>query len=317
MRRTIAVFPGQGAQAVGMGRSLNEGYEAARRVFEAVDDALGESLSRLMFEGPADDLMLTANAQPALMACALAAVRAVEAEAGVALPEVTEWAAGHSLGEYAALTAMNALDLADAARLLRLRGEAMQAAVPVGEGAMAAVLGGEAETIEAVAAEASTPNAPCEVANDNGEGQMVLSGARDAVERAMALLKAKGLKRVILLPVSAPFHSSLMAPAAERLGEALATVRILRPKRPIVANVTAAPEDDPETLRRLLQEQVCARVRWRESMVRMKALGVERLIEFGHGRVLTGLAKRALPGAGLVNVQTADDVKALAGALAA
>ncbi len=313
MAGTIAVFPGQGAQAVGMGHSLFEADAAGRAVFDAVDEALGERLSGVIMEGPESELVSTRNAQPALMACAIAAVRALEVRTGAPLSTLVAAAAGHSLGEYSALVAMGALDLADAARLLRLRGEAMQDAVPAGEGAMAAVLGAEIEAIEELARDAAeATGGVCEVGNDNAEGQAVLSGAKGAIEAAVGLAKARGIKRVVVLPVSAPFHCQLMAPAAGRLAEALAEVSIEKPARPILSNVTADLEDEPETIRRLLVEQVCGRVRWREGMERMRALDVDRMVEFGPAKVLTGLAKRALKGIDLLNAQSVDEVEALA-----
>lgn len=312
----IAVFPGQGAQAVGMGRSLCEAYPAARAVFEEVDAALGEPLSSLVFEGPIEQLTLTANAQPALMATSLAAVRALEAASGRRLTELVGCVAGHSLGEYSALAAAGAIAIGDAARLLRLRGQAMQEAVPAGEGAMAAVLGADVATVEAIAAAAAAEGGVCELANDNGEGQQVLSGSKAAVERALVLAKEKGARRSVMLQVSAPFHCALMAPAAERLAAALAQATIVRPGVPLIANVTAAPVEEPERIRALLVEQVTARVRWRESMAAMAGLGVTAVVELGAGKVLTGLAKRGVPGARLINLQEAADVEAAAAALA-
>lgn len=298
-----------------MGRALHDAFPAAREVFATVDEALGQSLSRLVFQGPIEELTLTENAQPALMATSLAALRAVEAASGRGLASFAGYVAGHSLGEYAALTAAGSLDLGDAARLLRLRGQAMQAAAPVGTGAMAAVLGLDAAAVAAAAAEAAAEGGVCELANDNADGQAVLSGDKAAVERAMALAKAKGAKRAILLQVSAPFHCALMAPAAERLGQALRQVRFAAPAVPLIANVTAEPVRDPEAIRGLLQRQVTGRVRWRESMAAMRRLGVDRMIELGAGKVLTGLARRDLEGATLVNVQEPRDVEALAASL--
>lgn len=315
----VAVFPGQGAQQPGMGRALADAFPEARAVFDEVDEALGERLSRLAFEGPADELTLTANAQPALMATSLAAVRAVEAATARPLSAIAGCVAGHSLGEWSALAAAGALGVADAARLLRLRGLAMQAAVPAGEGAMAALLGVDAAAAEAVAAEAvaaAGPGLVCELANDNGDGQCVLSGHRAAVERAVEVAKARGARRAVLLQVSAPFHCALMAPAAERLREALADVALARPAVPLIANVTAEPVEDPASIRDLLARQVTARVRWREGMGTMRRLGVDSLAEFGAGKVLAGLARRGLPGAALRNVQEPADVGAFAAALA-
>jgi [acyl-carrier-protein] S-malonyltransferase len=311
---TVAVFPGQGAQSVGMGRALAESFPAAREVFAIVDDALGEPLSRLIFEGPAEALTLTENAQPALMATSLAAVRALEAASGRPLARLVAYVAGHSLGEYSALVAAGALDLADAARLLRLRGRAMQAAVPVGAGAMAAVLGLDVPAVEKLAA-AAAGDGVCALANDNGEGQAVLSGDVAAVTRALELAKAAGAKRALLLQVSAPFHCALMASAAAELGEALARTAFRAPAVPLIANVTAAPVRDAAALPGLLSEQVTARVRWRESMATMRELGVTRVIELGQGKVLTGLARRDLPGASLVNIQGPEDVAAFVAGL--
>lgn len=311
----IAVFPGQGAQAVGMGRGLHQAYAAARAVFEEVDDALSEPLSALVFQGPAERLTLTANAQPALMATSLAAVRAVEAAAGRKLAELMSYVAGHSLGEYSALAAAGALTIGDAARLLRLRGQAMQDAVAPGEGAMAAILGMDVATVETLAAEAAEPGGVCELANDNGEGQQVISGTQAAVERAVALAKERGARRSVMLQVSAPFHCALMAPAAERLAQAIAATPLARPAVPVIANVTAEPETDAEPIKALLVRQVTARVRWRESMATMARVGVTTVVELGAGKVLTGLAKRGVPGARLINVLEPADVEAAAAAL--
>lgn len=313
--KRIAVFPGQGAQAVGMGKALFDAVPQAREVFETVDEALGEKLSTLIFEGPAEELTLTRNAQPALMATSLAAVRAFEARAGRRLGDAFDAAAGHSLGEYSALAAMGALDIGAAARLLRLRGEAMQAAVAPGAGAMAAVLGLDPATAEAVAAEASAAGGVCELANDNADGQAVLSGDAATVERACALAREKGAKRAMLLQVSAPFHCRLMQPAAERLARALAETPFRAPLRPVVANVTVEPVSDPAALPDLLTRQVTARVRWRETMALFAAEGATHIAEFGAGKVLTGLARRAVPAAALFNVQGPDDLDALIAAL--
>ncbi len=285
------VFPGQGSQAVGMGRELAEAFPAARHLFEEVDDALGQRLSRLAFEGPEDELTLTANAQPALMAVSLAALRVLEQEGGLVLAEKVDFVAGHSLGEYSALAAAGTLAVADAARLLRRRGEAMQEAVPVGEGAMAALLGLELEEVRAVAEEAADGQV-CEPANDNAPGQVVVSGDAAAVERALALAAERGARRSVLLPVSAPFHCALMQPAAEVMAEALEPVTLQPPQVPVVPNVTAQPVSEPDTLRRLLVQQVTGMVRWRESVLAMRDAGVDSLVELGAGRVLTGLARR-------------------------
>ncbi len=307
---TFAVFPGQGAQRVGMGRSLAEASHAARAVFDEVDEALGETLSALIFEGPQEQLTLTANAQPALMATSLAAVRAYEEFQGSPLAETVGYVAGHSLGEYSALAATGAMSLSDAAIILRLRGQAMQDAVPVGEGAMAAILGLEVDSIEAIAAEAAGEGV-CTLANDNAEGQAVLSGHRQSVESAIELAKERGARRSMLLDVSAPFHCPLMAPAAARLAEGLATIEIADPQCPLIANVTAEPLSDGATIKKLLIEQVTARVRWREIMAKMAELGCSQQIEFGAGRVLSGLAKRAIPGITLSNVSEAADLQSL------
>jgi [acyl-carrier-protein] S-malonyltransferase len=312
----IAVFPGQGAQAVGMGRALYDSSPAARAVFDEVDEALGEPLSTLIFEGTAERLTLTANAQPALMATSLAAVRAVEERVGRKLSLLLGYVAGHSLGEHSALAAAGAISVGDAARLLRLRGQAMQDAVPAGEGAMAAILGADVSTVEAVAAEAAAAGGVCELANDNGEGQQVISGSAAAVERAVALAKERGARRSVMLQVSAPFHCALMQPAADRLAEALATVPLVAPAVPVIANVTAEPVQDIAAIRELLVRQVTARVRWRESMATMARLGLDDVVEFGAGKVLTGLAKRGVPGASLHNVQEPADVEAIAAQLA-
>ena len=285
------VFPGQGSQAVGMGRELSAAFPVAREVFEEVDDALSQALSRLMFEGPEDRLTLTENAQPALMAVSLAVVRVLESEGGFVLAEKGAAVAGHSLGEYSALAAAGTLSLADAARLLKRRGQAMQEAVPVGEGAMAAVLGLSVEDAEALAEEAADGDV-CVVANDNAPGQVVLSGDAAAIERATALAPEKGAKRCIPLSVSAPFHCPLMAPAAEVMEEALAKVAFAPPALSVVTNVTAARESDPTRLRTLLVEQVTGRVRWRESVEVMRDDGIEMLVELGSGKVLSGLTRR-------------------------
>jgi [acyl-carrier-protein] S-malonyltransferase len=284
-------FPGQGSQHVGMGVALAEAFPAAREVLQEVDDALESNLSRLMAQGPEDDLRLTENAQPALMAVSLAAVRALEAEGGMPLARLAAFVAGHSLGEYSALAAAGALELADTARLLRLRGAAMQAAVPVGEGAMAALLGADVETAEAIASEAAGDEV-CEVANDNAAGQVVISGHLVAIERAIGLAKEKGVRRAMILPVSAPFHCTLLAPAADAMGEALAGVDIRPPQIPLIANFTANKVVVPEEVRSLLVRQVTGRVRWRESVLYMKQCGVEHLVEAGAGKVLTGMVRR-------------------------
>ncbi len=274
-----------------MGRELSDAFPAARLVFEEVDDALEKRLSRLMFEGPQEELTLTENAQPALMAVSMAAVRVIEQEGGKPIGDIAAYVAGHSLGEYSALAAAGAIPLAEAARLLQTRGEAMQAAVPVGEGAMAAILGPSLEEVEEIAAEAAGDEV-CDVANDNSEGQVVVSGNTAAVERAVEIAKERGVRRAVLLPVSAPFHCSLLDPAADVMTYALATANITAPNPPVVANVTAQPVSDPDEIRNLLIEQVTSRVRWRECVLSMRALGVEELCEVGAGKVLTGLARR-------------------------
>ena len=294
------VFPGQGSQEVGMGRELAETFSAARYVFEEVDEALGMNLSRLAFEGPEDDLTLTENAQPALMATSVAAVRVLEAEGGVTLPDVCRFVAGHSLGEYSALTAAGAIALDEAARVLRARGAAMQRAVPVGDGAMAAVLGFPLDDVAAVAEEArrgadeasGADLGVCAAANDNAPGQVVVSGDAAAVERAVTLARERGARRAIVLDVSAPFHCPLMRPAADEMAEVLAEVPIAPPRVPVVANVSARGESDPETLRGLLIEQITKMVRWRESVEFMRDQGVGTLVELGAGKVLTGLVRR-------------------------
>jgi len=283
-------FPGQGSQAVSMGKSLAEAYAPARAVFDEVDDALGQKLSVLMWDGPMEDLTLTANAQPALMAVSMAVVRVLE-DKGLDLSKAVSFVAGHSLGEYSALAAAGTFTIADTARLLRIRGEAMQAAVPVGEGAMAALLGLDLDPAREIAA-AAAGDGVCQVANDNASGQVVISGSREAVERALPLAKEAGAKRAVQLPVSAPFHCSLMAPAADRMAEALATVAMSPPAVPVVANVTASAITDPDEIRARLVEQVTGTVRWRESVAWMAGEGVTELFELGSGKVLTGLVRR-------------------------
>ncbi|MBA4096093.1 MAG: [acyl-carrier-protein] S-malonyltransferase [Rhodospirillum sp.] len=287
------IFPGQGSQAVGMGLALSQGFAAARLVFEEVDEALKQKLSKLMFEGPESDLTLTENAQPALMAVSIAALRVLEADGGWRLADKASFVAGHSLGEYSALAAAGALGLSDAARLLKLRGQAMQKAVPVGVGAMAALLGPELEQVQKIAKQAADDTKKvCGVANDNSPGQVVVSGAREAVERAIAIATEQGVKRSVMLPVSAPFHCALMQPAADAMEEALAQATIRQPLVPVVANVTAQPVSDAATIAKLLVQQVTATVRWRESVLAMKSLGVAKMYELGAGKVLAGLVKR-------------------------
>jgi [acyl-carrier-protein] S-malonyltransferase len=283
-------FPGQGSQAVGMGKDLAETFPEARAVFAEVDEALGQKLSAIMFEGPEETLTLTANAQPALMAVSIAVMRVLEAR-GLSLKDQVSYVAGHSLGEYSALCAAGTFTLADTARLLRIRGNAMQSAVPVGEGAMAAIIGLEQADVEAVCKEAST-GGRCQIANDNGGGQLVISGSKPAVEVAARLATEKGAKRALMLTVSAPFHSALMAPAADAMREALAGVSAKAPVVPVVANVRAAPVSDPDEIVRLLVEQVTGQVRWRETVEWFAANNVNTLYEVGSGKVLTGLARR-------------------------
>ncbi len=294
-----------------MGRELAEAFAPAREVFEEVDEALEQRLSRLMFEGPEDELTLTENAQPALMAVSIAVVRVLERELGVELRRAARFVAGHSLGEYSALAAAGTFALADAARLLRLRGRAMQEAVPVGEGAMAALLGVDPATAEEIAAAAAEGDV-CDVANDNADGQVVVSGGKAAVERAVAIAAERGFRRAVMLPVSAPFHCALMAPAAEAMAKALADVPMAPPAVPVVANVTAEAETDVARIRDLLVRQVTGRVRWRESVLYMKAQGVEGLVELGAGKILTGLARRIDRDLAAVSIQTPADIEAFA-----
>jgi len=305
------VFPGQGSQAVGMGKALAEAFAPARKVFEEVDAALGEKLSTIIWEGPAQTLTLTENAQPALMAVSLAAMRVLEAEAGVDLARAAQFVAGHSLGEYSALAAAGALTVSDTARLVRIRGRAMQKAVPVGTGAMAALLGLDFDVAVAVAAEAAQAGDKgevCQAANDNGGGQVVVSGAKAAVERAVEIAKGKGARRAMLLPVSAPFHCALMQPAADAMAEALAKVAVQRPVVPVVANVLAKPISDPAEIVRALIAQVTGTVRWRESVAYMAGQGVTTFYEVGAGKVLSGLVKRIAAGASGVAIGTPEDV---------
>jgi [acyl-carrier-protein] S-malonyltransferase len=306
------VFPGQGSQAVGMGKELAGAFTPAREVFEEVDEAIKQKLSKLMFEGPEEDLILTENAQPALMAVSLACVRVLQKEGGVDYSTDAQFVAGHSLGEYSALAAAGTFALADTARLLKTRGQAMQAAVPVGEGAMAATLGLDLDVAQAVAEEAAQGEI-CTAANDNASGQVVLSGSRSAIERAIEIAKERGAKRSILLPVSAPFHCALMAPAAEVMAEALADVKMSAPVVPLIANVTATAQNDVNEIRRLLVEQVTGMVRWRESVLYMKENGVDTLVEIGAGKVLTGLARRIDRELSGVAVGTPEGIEAFLG----
>ncbi len=285
------IFPGQGSQSIGMGKDLADTYQTARETFEEINDALGQNLTRIMWEGPESDINLTENTQPALMAVSMAVMNVLTKDAGLILPNVASFVAGHSLGEYSALTAAGAFTLSDTARLLKLRGQSMQQAVPVGQGAMAAILGLEFDQVKAIALEASSSEI-CEAANDNAPGQVVISGHKGAVEAAIALATAAGAKRALALPVSAPFHCQLMKPAADKMRTALGTTDIRSPLVPVVANVTASAVSDPAQIRDLLVEQITGRVRWRESVTWMKEQGVTEMIEIGAGKVLAGLVKR-------------------------
>ena len=307
---TAFVFPGQGSQILGMGKALAEAFSAARAVFEEVDASLGQHLTKIMWDGPEAELTLTENAQPALMAVSVAVMRVLEAEHGVSLATHAKFVAGHSLGEYSALAAAGTFSLGDAARLLKIRGKAMQAAVPVGQGAMAALLGLDFATAAAVAAEAAQGEV-CQVANDNSDGQVVVSGSKAAVDRACEIAKAKGAKRAILLAVSAPFHCALMRPAADAMAEALGKVKMNAPVVPVIANVLAGPLTNPLAIRDALVRQVTDTVRWRECIAYMAQNGVKVFVEAGTGKVLTGLAKKNAPEALAVNVGTPDEIAAL------
>ncbi|HSX72688.1 MAG TPA: ACP S-malonyltransferase [Shinella sp.] len=306
-------FPGQGSQAVGMGKDLAEAFPEARAVFAEVDEALGQKLSAIMFEGPEETLTLTANAQPALMAVSIAVMRVLEAR-GLSLKDQVSYVAGHSLGEYSALCAAGTFTLADTARLLRIRGNAMQSAVPVGEGAMAAIIGLEQADVEAVCKQASSGGS-CQIANDNGGGQLVISGSKPAVEVAARLATEKGAKRALMLTVSAPFHSALMGPAADAMREALAGVAAKAPVVPVVANVRAAPVSDPQEIVRLLVEQVTGQVRWRETVEWFAANNVTTLYEIGSGKVLTGLARRIDKSVTGIAINTPADIDSALAAL--
>jgi [acyl-carrier-protein] S-malonyltransferase len=306
------IFPGQGSQTPGMGRALAGAFASARDVVEEVDDALKQKLSRLMWEGPEEELIQTQNAQPAIMAASMAVIRVLEREAGLDLARHARLVAGHSLGEYSALAAAGAFCIADTARLLKTRGLAMQQAVPVGEGAMSALIGIEVADAEAAAIEAAAQGGVCVVANDNAPGQVVISGTKDTVERAGALAKEKGAKRAILLSVSAPFHCPLMQLAAEKMREALGEVTIRPPAVPIVSNVTAAETAEPDDIRRLLVEQITSRVRWRESVLGFRALGVETTVEAGGNKVLTGMVKRIDRDLATVSIDTPADIESFA-----
>ncbi len=304
------VFPGQGSQAPGMGHEILAAFPAARHVLQEVDEALKQNLSKLIANGPEDELTLTENAQPALMAVSMAVLRVIETEAGIDLAKTCAFVAGHSLGEYTALVAARSLGLVDGARLLKTRGRAMQQAVPVGAGAMAALLGADLDLARDIA-EAAADGEVCQPANDNAPGQIVLSGATDAVERAIAIAKERGVKRAIRLPVSAPFHCEMMAPAAEVMEAALAETALRRPAVPLVANVTAAVADSPDAIRALLVGQVTKMVRWRESVEKMRDSGVDTIVEIGAGKVLTGLARRIDRDLTAISVSTPDDIEAL------
>lgn len=306
------VFPGQGSQAVGMGKALAESYQEARDVFGRVDEALGQNLSALMFDGPNDELTLTENAQPALMAVSIAVMRVLQAR-GLKLEDAVSHVAGHSLGEYAALTAAGALQLEDTAQLLKLRGQAMQRAVPVGVGAMAALLGLDFDAVAEIAAEATSDDEVCGAANDNANGQVVISGHAGAVARACDLAKERGAKRAMELPVSAPFHCALMQPAADEMAAALADTTIAAPVVPVIANVTAEATSDPAVIRDLLVKQVTGSVRWRESMIWAADNGVTELVEIGSGKVLTGMAKRIDARLSAKALNTAEDIDAFLG----
>jgi [acyl-carrier-protein] S-malonyltransferase len=308
------IFPGQGSQTVGMGKALAEAFPQAKAVFDEVDEALSQKLSSLMWEGPAEELTLTANTQPALMAVSLAAIRVLEAEAGLDLKQHAAYVAGHSLGEYSALAAAGSLSLSDTARLLRIRGNAMQNAVPVGQGAMAALLGLEYDAALEVAREAAQGEV-CDAANDNGGAQVVVSGHKSAVERAVAIAQTKGAKRAVMLAVSAPFHCALMQPAADAMREALDRVTVNAPAVPVVANVEAVPITDPSAIRDALVRQVTGTVRWRESVAYMASQGVESFYEVGSGKVLTGLVKRIAAGASSAAIGTPEDVTAFKASL--
>lgn len=309
-------FPGQGSQTVGMGKALADAFPVAKAVFDEVDAALGEKLTAIIWDGPAETLQLTENTQPALMAVSIAALRVLETEAGLSVARDAAFVAGHSLGEYSALAAAGSLSIADTARLLRTRGLAMQKAVPVGDGAMAALLGLDYEVAVAVADEAAQGQV-CEAANDNSDGQVVVSGDKAAVDRAVEIAKAKGARRAMLLAVSAPFHCRLMQPAADAMAEALARVTINKPVVPVIANVIAAPVSDPDAIRKLLVEQVTGTVRWRESVAYMAAQGVTHFLEVGAGKVLTGLIKRIAKDAAGVAVGGPGDIAAARDAILA
>ena len=304
------VFPGQGSQAIGMGKELLAAFPVARETLEEVDDALGQNLTRLMAEGPAEELTLTENAQPALMAVSMAVLRVLEAEGGVDIADACAFVAGHSLGEYSALAAARSFGLADTARLLKTRGQAMQKAVPVGEGGMAALLGAELDQAQEIA-DAAAEGQICAPANDNAPGQVVLSGSMGAIDRAIKIAVERGIRRSVKLPVSAPFHCAMMAPAAEVMEKALGKVEFVRPLVPVIANVTAAAAENPDDIRALLVEQVTSMVRWRESVLAMRDAGVDTLIELGAGKVLSGLTKRIDRDMTSLNAESPDDIEAV------
>jgi len=305
------LFPGQGSQAVGMGADLAENFAEARAVFEEVDESLNQNLSKMIFSGDAEDLNLTANTQPALMAVSMAVVRVLEAQGGIDLASTCQYVAGHSLGEYSALTAAGAFSLSDAAKLLKLRGEAMQRAVPVGIGSMAAILGLSFEEVDTIAQNASSNGEEVEAANDNSVGQVVVSGHKGAVLRAIDLASEQGAKRAVTLPVSAPFHSSLMAPAADEMREALADAKVNAPVVPVVTNVTADAVDDPERIRDLLVDQITGMVRWRESVLWMRDQGIDEVVELGAGKVLCGLVRRIDKEIATNNAGTPEEIETL------
>lgn len=313
MTKRAFVFPGQGSQFVGMGKEAAAAFPEAKEVFDAVDEALGQKLSDLIFEGPIEELTLTSNTQPALMATSIALLKVIEKHTGKDLPELCSYVAGHSLGEYTALCAAGAISLGDTARLLRIRGDAMQAAVPQGQGGMAALIGVDFEQADAIAKEAAKGET-CQAANDNGGGQVVVSGALGAIERVLEVAAAKGVKRAVKLPVSAPFHSDLMKPAAEKMQQALEAVTVNVPSVPLIANVTADVVSEPDAIRDLLVRQVTGMVRWRESVEKLKALGVEELVEVGAGKVLAGLTKRIERDLAATSLQTPENIEAFVAA---
>ena len=304
------VFPGQGSQAVGMGNELLAAFPIARQTLEEVDDALGQNLTKLIAEGPLEDLTLTENAQPALMSISMAAMRVLETEGDLQIDKAAEFVAGHSLGEYSALAASRTFELSDTAKLLKVRGQAMQRAVPVGEGGMAALLGADLEQAQEIA-EMAAEDEICAPANDNAPGQVVLSGATGAIDRAIAIANERGIRRSVKLPVSAPFHCAMMAPAADVMESALSEVDIVRPLVPVVANVTAAPAENPGDIKALLVRQVTAMVRWRECVLMMRESGVDTLIEVGAGKVLSGLTKRIDRDIKILNAETPSDIEAV------